>query len=122
MRSALAKRIGEGGEDLAAWVKDEKEKEADEEAEAIVAQGMEAQLEYLIGRGVPLDEIADEFLDLEPSGPYEDGISQCQGCGWEGDTADSVEIADLHSRVAPGEPMPSGQCPRCGALCQLVER
>jgi hypothetical protein len=107
------------GNDLAGWVEDEKDKQAGEEAEEIIARGLEAQLDYLMVRGVGLDEIADEFLDLESQGPYEDGTSRCQNCDWKGDTADTVEIVCLHSRVAPGEPMPSGQCPKCGALCQL---
>jgi hypothetical protein len=39
-----------------------------------------------------------------------------------GEQADAtVGISDLFSRVAPGYPMPSGQCPECGGLCQLVK-
>ncbi len=30
-------------------------------------------------------------------------------------------IKDLLHRVAPGEPMPAGECPTCGALVHLVE-
>lgn len=42
----------------------------------------------------------------------------CQDCLWEGEEADCDPIDDIFERVSPGEPMPSGQCPLCGALCQ----
>jgi len=29
------------------------------------------------------------------------------------------KVQDLEQRVDPGEPAPSGQCPKCGALCHL---
>src|SRR5512137_213778 len=42
----------------------------------------------------------------------------CQGCGERiGDRELLGGIRDLGERVAPGEIMPSGECPRCGALC-----
>ncbi len=47
-------------------------------------------------------------------------MNQCQNCDklWEDGEMDDVE--KLSMRVAPGEPMPAGQCPDsdCGALCQ----
>lgn len=42
----------------------------------------------------------------------------CQNCAWRGQTSDLKEIKDFHERVMPGEPVPSGECPECGALCQ----
>lgn len=45
----------------------------------------------------------------------------CQNCDWTGEEADCDPINDLQQRVAPGEPMPAGECPRCGSLCQLKE-
>lgn len=48
-------------------------------------------------------------------------LAKCQNCGsvWE---EDSLLVAKhLSLRVGPGEPMPSGECPSCGALCQPVE-
>lgn len=42
---------------------------------------------------------------------------QCQNCDWEGDDGDCREIQNLSERVEPGEIMPSGECPECGALC-----
>ena len=48
---------------------------------------------------------------------------ECQDCGkpfWDAGALE--EIDDLHQRVAPGEPMPAGQCPACGALVAVVPR
>ncbi len=44
--------------------------------------------------------------------------SRCRDCGkvWVDDALDLIE--DISLRVEAGEPMPSGQCPDCGALCQ----
>lgn len=51
--------------------------------------------------------------------------SQCQNCDWAGPDEDLgrqlEDVPDLLSRVSPGEPMPTGECPRCGALCQPIE-
>lgn len=46
--------------------------------------------------------------------------SECQNCGkiWTDDELNPIE--DLSMRVSPGEPMPSGECPECGALCQEI--
>lgn len=47
--------------------------------------------------------------------------SQCQNCAevWPDDELDPIK--DLHQRVAPGEPMPTGECPNCGCLCQPID-
>ncbi len=50
--------------------------------------------------------------------PWRGDLCRCQDCLWKGDQADTDPIDDLHERVSLGEPMPSGQCPECGALCQ----
>lgn len=41
----------------------------------------------------------------------------CQNCPWEGPSSECKPIKNLLERVAPGEPMPCGECPQCGALC-----
>jgi hypothetical protein len=51
-------------------------------------------------------------------GPWRGDRCRCQDCQWKGDEADCDAIEDIFERVDPGEPMPSGQCPKCGALCQ----
>ena len=46
-------------------------------------------------------------------------ICTCDNCGWSGPDADTEEIRDVMERVAPGEIMPVGECPDCGALVHL---
>ena len=48
--------------------------------------------------------------------------SQCQDCGkiFADDQLETITHG-IWERVAPGEPMPSGECPECGALCQPYE-
>jgi hypothetical protein len=68
---------------------------------------------------------ANGWLDMEQIDPNPDGTfpdqaderSECQNCRltWKDD--ELKEIKHLSERVAPGEPMPSGECPDCGALC-----
>lgn len=43
----------------------------------------------------------------------------CQNCSWTGDSYETQDIQDFFERVEPGEIMPCGECPECGALCQL---
>jgi hypothetical protein len=57
------------------------------------------------------------LVELIRYGASED-FSVCQDCTWVGPDRLLREIRDLHERVAPGEPMPSGECPVCHALCQ----
>lgn len=48
---------------------------------------------------------------------------ECNNCGEVyPETADLAPISDLTERVMPGEPMPLGECPACGALVSLIER
>lgn len=51
----------------------------------------------------------------------DDDLCRCQNCSWQGPRADAHPINDITQRVDPGEPMPSGECPKCGALCQPIE-
>ena len=45
----------------------------------------------------------------------------CQNCNkfWRQDELKLID--DIFQRVAAGEIMPAGDCPECGALCQLKE-
>lgn len=47
-------------------------------------------------------------------------LHQCQDCGATLQDSEVVPAKDLSLRVEPGEPMPSGECPFCGALCHIV--
>lgn len=45
-------------------------------------------------------------------------LSRCQNCEWFGiPKIGLAEIPDLTQRIMPGEPVPSGECSDCGALC-----
>lgn len=46
---------------------------------------------------------------------------ECQNCDWRGPADDCGPIKDIWERVAPGEPMPWGECPECGSLCQAAK-
>jgi hypothetical protein len=48
-------------------------------------------------------------------------LSECQDCGGVFPQSKLKPVKDLHARVAPGEPMPSGECPECGAVCQPID-
>lgn len=50
-------------------------------------------------------------------------LSECQNCSktWADDELKTY-IHHIQDRVEPGEPMPSGECPECGALCQPMDR
>lgn len=45
--------------------------------------------------------------------------SRCSNCKRLFHTAELKKIKNVEDRVAAGEPMPSGDCPKCGALCHL---
>ena len=46
----------------------------------------------------------------------------CQNCTYSTQDRDQLlPIRDIHQRVEPGEPMPAGECPECGALVHLED-
>ena len=49
-----------------------------------------------------------------------DTEAECQNCDWRGLVSECDEISDIAERVAPGETMPAGECPECGALASLA--
>lgn len=46
--------------------------------------------------------------------------SRCQDCGLIVGEKALDHIQGLTKRISPGEPVPSGQCPECGALCTPI--
>jgi hypothetical protein len=48
-------------------------------------------------------------------------MTECQGCSkcWPEDLLD--ELRDPLERVLPGDEMPAGECPDCGAACLLLD-
>ena len=45
----------------------------------------------------------------------------CNNCSANWQTHELRPIEDVLERTAPGEMVPSGECPDCGALCHLVQ-
>lgn len=45
----------------------------------------------------------------------------CADCGWYGQEGKCDEIQALAMRIDPGGEVPAGECPKCGALCYVVE-
>lgn len=46
--------------------------------------------------------------------------SGCDNCTWIGEPDLTLtDIPDLLERIEPGGIVPSGECPKCGALCYL---
>ena len=49
---------------------------------------------------------------------------ECGNCGkvWDEEELTRVfpDIPDLAERIAPGEPVPAGECPECGALVHEI--
>lgn len=62
-----------------------------------------------------------EALDGSPVVGKPD-MCACQNCSWTGpaEALKPVPEIGILERVAPGEPMPAGECPECGALCHPV--
>lgn len=50
-----------------------------------------------------------------------DKACECPACGWTGPEKSTLAISDLDQRIAPGETVPVGECPECGALCHYTE-
>lgn len=50
-------------------------------------------------------------------------LTQCQGCAAirRADNLHVIDPVSLPERVAPGEVMPAGECPDCGAVAHVVE-
>jgi len=47
---------------------------------------------------------------------------KCENCETIWDDEEIITpIPHLEERVAPGEEMPSGECPDCGAVCHAIE-
>lgn len=51
--------------------------------------------------------------------PYLSAALACGNCDWHGTEDGAEAITDFALRVAPGEIVPAGQCPKCRALCYL---
>ena len=43
----------------------------------------------------------------------------CDNCDWDGIAVQVDPITDVEQRLTPGETVPVGQCPECGALAYV---
>lgn len=41
----------------------------------------------------------------------------CQNCDWAGPEESLAPFADIAERLEPGDTIPAGECPECGACC-----
>lgn len=57
-------------------------------------------------------------IDLLPEDRERD--VECSSCDWTGIEGYTLTIQNFFERVLPGETMPAGECPHCGALAHLV--
>ena len=49
--------------------------------------------------------------------------SHCDNCNWKGTPKIGLEqIPNLNKRLDDGSVVPSGECPKCGALCYLLPK
>jgi hypothetical protein len=66
--------------------------------------------------------LAKELKELMRPAPSGEDLTECQNCGEIRPERDLDEIDNLLARISPGDIVPIGQCPECGALCQPVKR
>jgi hypothetical protein len=68
------------------------------------------------------DAALDEIREAIDNDVHDDTRNKCQNCDREWpDSMLITPIPDLEQRAAPGEIMPSGECPACGAVCHLID-
>jgi hypothetical protein len=90
-------------------------------------QLMVAQLAYVTGvwdgissLKVDLIGVSAECDRLNAAAARDDPPVASANCDWTGKRADLHAIRDLGQRVSAGEPMPAGECPRCGSLSPIA--
>jgi hypothetical protein len=44
----------------------------------------------------------------------------CDSCPWHGDESELDIIQDAEHRLEPGDTVPAGECPACGALAYIA--
>lgn len=47
-------------------------------------------------------------------------LFECQNCSKRWPEGKLREVKDFSMRTEPGEPIPAGECPDCGAVCHVV--
>ena len=64
------------------------------------------------------DAIFDIMTEPRPDPPD----VKCQDCEWTGGRDEVESYRDFWDRVEPGDVVPAGDCPKCGAFAMLVPR
>ena len=64
------------------------------------------------------EQMTTLYMDhnMDPDAPCE-----CGNCDWKGAAAALDAIEDAQERLSPGETVPAGECPECGALAYLAK-
>lgn len=79
----------------------------------------------LLGQPVYLDADGEEYLEsdlrLVEADEFGQPLAKCDNCDWTGPESQLNEIVDFDQRVAPGEPIPVGECSECGCLAHFIE-
>lgn len=52
----------------------------------------------------------------------DDAVCACGNCAWRGPFAAAGQIQAPEDRLTPGEEIPAGECPECGALAYLEKQ
>ncbi len=47
---------------------------------------------------------------------------RCDNCGWKGKAKKLKPISDIEDRIYPGEEVPAGECPACGACAFIIPK
>ena len=62
---------------------------------------------------------AKAIMGAEMGGTRGGDRAACQDCEWQGSVEDVAPLRDAAERVGPGEEMPAGECPECGASAMV---
>ena len=87
---------------------------------ALISLAGNAERDDLIAALTTDDQTAGYFNLITKPKPalLADPISECDNCSWKGTPKIGLEdIPDLSQRLDEGGTVPSGECPKCGALC-----
>ena len=107
-------------DDQQQWFYDTVRAKSSEEAAAFVCRLRPYVIAADAMLHLELVQMAWKVLENDPLDAYFP-VCECQDCGHRFPENRLKGIKDIHERAAPGEPMPSGECPECGAVCHVVQ-
>lgn len=81
------------------------------------AEGDDIAVMHWVENAPPVDDQGRPIkAAVEPAAPPETHVA-CASCNWEGPADECDGYRDFWSRAQPGEIIPHGDCPKCGAFC-----